>query len=150
MTDGETPPAAIAPAPRTARIAAFAADLLLLPLSLLIAPFYWKATEAGPAQSPGKRLAGLAVRDAAGGPISAGRAMLRALLGWLMIAGPIIMLVAIPIAEPADNPGGIWAALTAVAIVWLLASLLLALAALILKDGRGPLDRIFGTVVAAR
>lgn len=149
MTDDGSALGETIPAPRTARVIAFAADLVLVPLVLLLGRLYWRAVRMEPGQSPGKRLMGLAVRDAAGGAIPNGRILLRELLGWLMIAGPIIMLIAIPIAEPAENPGGIWAALTAVALIWLAASLLLGSASLLLKDGRGPRDRIFRTVVVA-
>lgn len=147
MANVEDPRAEIAPAPRGARIAAFLADIALIPLVLLLGRLYWLAVRMEPGQSPGKRLVGLEVRDAAGGAASTGRIFVRELLGWLMIAGPIIMLIAIPIAEPAENPGGVWAALTAVALVWLIVSLLLALSSLAMKGGRGIHDRIFRTVV---
>lgn len=149
MADIEDPRAEIAPAPRGRRVAAFLADIVLIPLVLLLGRLYWLAVRMEPGQSPGKRLTGLSVRDAAGGAASTGRIFARELLGWLMIAGPIIMLIAIPIAEPAENPGDIWGALTGVALVWLIVSLLLGLSSLAMKDGRGIRDRIFGTAVTA-
>ncbi len=147
MANGEDAQAKIVPAARGPRVAAFLADIVLIPLVLLLGRLYWLAVRMEPGQSPGKRLTGLIVRDAAGGAASTGRIFVRELVGWLMIAGPIIMLIAIPIAEPADNPSDIWGALTGVALVWLIASLLLGLSSLAMKDGRGLHDRIFGTVV---
>ena len=134
---------------RGRRVGAFAAQLLLVPLSLIVGWLIWLG-RLPDGQSPGKSLVGLSVNTTDGKPASTVRVALRELFNWLMIVGPVVMLILIPVLEPNENPGSIWATLTAVALLWLLVSLAGSATMLVLKDGRGVVDRIFGTVVVER
>ena len=134
---------------RGRRLRAAEADFAIMTLGLVVGWLLWlRRLPAG--QSPGKSLLGLAIHTTDGQPTSAARIAIRGLFNWLMFAGPVLILILVRVLEPSDNPGNIWAVLTAIALVWLIATVLGAATMLVLKGGRGISDRIFGTVVVER